>query len=240
MANFKTHLAVAAGFSGLASVALLNLQLATPWETGGYFLLGVLGGLLPDIDSDRSTPLIMIFYFLSLYCAFAMIFSVAVQYSFVELFAIWGAVYFAIRYLILEMVVRVTVHRGIFHSILAVLFVTFLTVDICYYLLHKSVRMAWNSGAFIGIGYVVHLSLDELFSVDLHNKRMKKSFGTALKLVSKDLGNNLVMAVFLCAFIQYAPPVKAYWQTVNRAMIKHNLQQKWLPRDAQWFKGLFI
>ena len=241
MANFKTHLAVAAGMSGVSSVALLSLQLATPWETGGYFLLGVLGGLLPDIDSDRSTPLIMIFYFLSLYSAFAMVFNFAVQYSFAELFAIWAAVYFAIRYLVFEMVVKVTVHRGVFHSLLAVVFVTLLTVDTSFYLFHKPVRMAWNAGMFIGLGYLVHLCMDELFSVDLRNKRMKKSFGTALKLFSREnLGGSLLMLALLVVFIQYAPPVKNYWQIVNKALVKHDLQQKWLPKDARWFKGLLV
>lgn len=239
MANFKTHLAVATAVSGVASVGLLNLHLATPWETGGYFLLGILGGLLPDIDSDRSTPLIMIFYFLSMYCAFAMVFNLAVQYSFVELFALWGTIYFAIRYLVFEMVIRVTVHRGVFHSLLAVLFMMLLTVDCWYYLLHKTAPMSWNAGFFVALGYLVHLSLDELFSVDLHNKRMKKSFGTALKLVSREhAGASILMAAVLSLFFQYAPPVKGYWETVNKSLAQHDLQQKLMPRNTQWFKGL--
>jgi hypothetical protein len=33
----------------------------------------------------------------------------------------------------------------------------------------------------VGIGYLTHLVLDELYSVDLLNSRVKRSFGTALK-----------------------------------------------------------
>ncbi len=238
MANFKTHLAVATGASGLASVTLLNLNLATPWETGSYFLLGVLGGLLPDIDSDRSTPLLMIFYGLSMYCAFAMVFNIALQYSLVELFAIWVAIYFGIRYLIFEMVIRVTVHRGVFHSLLAVAFMLLLTADCFYYVLHKSARYSWNAGVFLALGYLVHLSLDELFSVDLHNKRMKKSFGTALKLFSRqNKGASLLMAASLLLFMHYAPPAKSYWQTLQHTMQHADWQAKLLPQQ-QWFKGL--
>jgi hypothetical protein len=238
MANFKTHLVAAAAASGIASVSLLSLHLAQPWETGSYFLLGVLGGLLPDIDSDKSTPLTLIFYFLSIYCAFAIVFDLALQYSFAELLMVWGASYFAIRYLVFKVVTQVTVHRGIFHSLLAVVFVSLLTVDASYYFLHKSAQMAWNAGIFIGIGYLVHLCLDELYSVDLHNKRMRKSFGTALKPISREnLDASLLMAAVLCIFITYAPPVNNYWQTVNRALAKHDLQKKWLPLHNRWFEN---
>jgi hypothetical protein len=240
MANFKTHLIVATTMSGMASVSLLTLQLAKPWETGSYFLLGILGGLLPDIDSDKSTPLTMIFYFLSMYCAFAMVFNLAMQYSFIELFIIWLSVYFGIRYLVFKMFTSMTIHRGTFHSLLAVVFMALLTVTISFHLLHNTPRIAWNAGIFIGLGYLVHLTLDELYSVDLHNKRMKKSFGTALKLFSREnLGASVLMAVILAVFIHFAPPVKNYWQLFNSALAKQDFQKKWLPSHNRWFDNIF-
>lgn len=236
MANFKTHLIVATTMSGMASISLLTLHLAKPWETGSYFLLGVLGGLLPDIDSDKSTPLTMIFYFLSMYCAFAMVFNLAVQYSFAELFVIWATVYFGIRYLIFKMFTSMTIHRGTFHSLLAVVFMALLTVTISFHILHNTPRTAWNAGIFIGIGYLVHLTLDEIYSVDLHNKRMKKSFGTALKLFSREnAGASTLMALILAIFIYYAPPVKNYWVLFNNALAKQDFQKKWLPSHNRWF-----
>jgi len=54
---------------------------------------------------------------------------------------------------------------------------------------------SWLSGLFIGFGFIVHLLLDEIYSVDLSNKRMKKSFGTALKLYSyKNMTTTALMA----------------------------------------------
>lgn len=239
MANFKTHLIVATTVSGVASISLLTLQLAKPWETGSYFLLGILGGLLPDIDSDKSTPLTVIFYFLALYCAFALVFTLAMQYSFAELFAIWGAVYFAIRHLIFQMFISMTIHRGTFHSLLAVAFMALLTVIISSNVLHYAPRMSWNAGLFIGIGYLVHLTLDEIYSVDLHNKRMKKSFGTALKLFSREnLGASVLMAATVAIFIHLAPPVTNYWQQFNAAYAKHDLRKKLLPAQNRWFADL--
>ncbi|WP_394752155.1 metal-dependent hydrolase [Crenothrix sp.] len=239
MANFKTHLIVATTMSGMASISLLTLQLAKPWETGSYFLLGILGGLLPDIDSDKSTPLTMIFYFLSMYCAFAMIFNLAMQYSFAELLIIWAAIYFAIRHLVYRMFISMTIHRGTFHSLLAVAFMAMLAVSISFHLLHNTPRIAWNSGIFVGIGYLVHLTLDELYSVDLHNKRMKKSFGTALKLFSREnWGASTLMVIVLAVFIHFSPPIKSYWQIFNSALAKQDFQKKWLPTGNRWFADI--
>lgn len=239
MANFKTHLFAATTISGIASVGLVSLHLAKPWEAGSYFLLGILGGLLPDIDADRSTPLTLIFYFLAFYCAFALVFNLAAQYSYVELAMIWGAIYFGIRHLVLKIITQITVHRGAFHSLLAVVFMAMLMVNISFYILHKAAYIAWNSGLFIGIGYLVHLCLDELYSVDLNNKRMKKSFGTALKLFSQtNIGSSALMAVMLCGLIAYAPPVKHYWFAFNHAVVKYDVQKKWLPVENRWFSHL--
>ena len=36
------------------------------------------------------------------------------------------------------------------------------------------------------MGYLMHLVLDEAYSVDFNNKRIKRSFGTALSLYKKN------------------------------------------------------
>jgi hypothetical protein len=41
----------------------------------------------------------------------------------------------------------------------------------------------YKAGAVV-LGYVTHLVLDELYAVDLRRLRVKKSFGTALKMFS--------------------------------------------------------
>ncbi len=240
MANFKTHIVVATATSGLVSVTWLMMHLATPWEVGGYFLLGALGGLLPDIDSDKSAPLTMIFFLLSIYCAFAFVFTMALQYSYLELLCLWYALYFGIRYLVFEFVIRVTVHRGIFHSILALVFVAVLTVDLSYYFFNRAINVAWTNGLFIGIGYGVHLCLDELYSVDLRGRRIKKSFGTALKLLSiNNLQVSLLMFGLLLGLIAYTPPFTNYFSRVETAFEQQDLRHKWLPPKNLWFKGLF-
>ena len=184
MANFNTHLLVATAASGVASIATLATHLSTPSQSSIYFGLGVIGGLLPDIDSDHSIPIKILFNFIALGAAFLTVHMLIDHYSIVKLSLFWAAIYAAIRFGLFEAFTRLTVHRGIFHSLLATLFFTFITANISYHLLHYNAQISWISGYFIGFGYLVHLTLDELFSVNLINIRMKKSFGTALKPIS--------------------------------------------------------
>jgi hypothetical protein len=47
--------------------------------------------------------------------------------------------------------------------------------------LGMSAGESWAAGGFVALGYLTHLCLDELASVDLLNHRVRRSFGTALK-----------------------------------------------------------
>jgi hypothetical protein len=43
---------------------------------------------------------------------------------------------------------------------------------------------SWLAGSFVALGYLTHLCLDEIASVDLLGNRVKRSFGSALKVFS--------------------------------------------------------
>ena len=88
-----------------------------------------------------------------------------------------------------------TVHRGIFHSLLACCLFALLVCALSYYLLHKPM-IAWVFACFTFFGAMLHLLLDECFSVDLMNQRVKRSFGTALKLW--DYQHLVVSLLMLC------------------------------------------
>ncbi|MGR9114542.1 MAG: metal-dependent hydrolase, partial [Gammaproteobacteria bacterium] len=101
---------------------------------------------------------------------------------------------------------KLTVHRGVFHSLLGAIFFGLLTTCISHYFLRWSVLEAWFNGLFLVFGFLVHLCLDELFSVDLANGRMKKSFGTALKLFSyKDIHASIMLFIAVIALFVNAP-----------------------------------
>jgi hypothetical protein len=184
MANFKTHFLAASGLSGVAALACMKAGAVPAAETPILLVLGTLGGLLPDIDSDHSVPIKISFSLLAFVLAFLVMFRFSSQYQILELAAIWLIVFLAVRYMVLELFTVFTVHRGVFHSLLAVVFFGLSTVSLSYHLFRKPLYSAWLYGIFISLGYFIHLALDEAFSVDLLNRRIKSSFGTALKPIS--------------------------------------------------------
>lgn len=238
MANFETHLTVASVSSGLFSITTLAANLATPSQATGYFLLGVIGGLLPDIDSDNSTPVKIFFKLLALGLAFATLFELAGQFSVVELFIIWLGIYLIVRFVLFEAFTRLTVHRGILHSMLAAIFFGALTTSIAYHIIHLAKDVAWLSGLALLLGYVIHLALDEFFSVDILNNTVKRSFGSALKLASfTNWPTSILLAAITMALIATLPDPGVI---LNRVLDPHtytNIRAMLFP-EGQWFAGL--
>jgi len=77
--------------------------------------------------------------------------------------------------------------------------------------LHYDARFAWTLGSFCFIGYLTHLSLDEIYSVDLLNTTIKRSFGTALKPLSmKYKKESMAMALATLLLWHWAPPASPF------------------------------
>ena len=205
MANFNTHLNVAALLTGLSSASLVaagHIELNTAiW----LWFLGTMGGLLPDIDSDNSTSLDTIFNLF----AFAII-LIVMRYiidedmgdlSFLKVIAIPVVTYGVMKYGLRTIFERLTVHRGSCHSLLFLALCGLLTTQIIANVdginSNKADSLAWLSGGFVFLGGFIHLLLDEIYSVDLRNIKIKRSFGTALKLV--DLDNKLLLLAMMLA-----------------------------------------
>jgi len=182
MANFNTHIVVGAVASGALATAFLGAQIVKPQDVLILSMVGAIGGMLPDIDSDNSTPVKIMFHVLSIIFAFMVMFAKAESFSIIELWIVWGFCYVLVRYVISELFKKSTVHRGIFHSVVAGLFFWFLTTAFSHYFFNSSNFIAWMTGFFVFFGFMIHLCLDEIYSVDLLNRRMKRSAGTALKI----------------------------------------------------------
>lgn len=208
MANFNTHITVAAGVTGVCSAALLasnHIELNTClW----LWFLGSIGGLLPDIDSDNSTSLDSIFNILSIAFIISIIrYLSGEQYgdaSLFELTFIPIVAYVVLRYGVRNMFERMTIHRGICHSLLFVVLCSLAMVNMTWQLTHQRTSadadvIAWLSGGMLLLGCMIHLILDELWSIDWHGFRLKQSFGTAMKLA--DMRSKLLSLVFIVAVV---------------------------------------
>ena len=117
MADFKTHLIGAAAVSGVAATALVMAKVASHQAVMGYFSLGVVGGLLPDIDSDTSIPLRIAFNALAVTSGFMLVFALGHRYSLAELIILWLLSFVAVRYGVCSLFTALTVHRGLLHSL---------------------------------------------------------------------------------------------------------------------------
>lgn len=206
MANFKQHLAFAALGTGFLTTPLLGANLIRPLEALTLWIAGSLGGILPDIDSDNATVLELMFGLLCLLAIGLTLAHAPRQLSTTEICLLiafaYGAVFFGAR----RVFAKFTVHRGIFHSLLAACFFCVLAAATAQHLLHFSATLAWLCGFFLMIGFVLHLLLDEIYSVDFMNAELKRSFGSALKVTDyRNWKTTLGMTVAMVALFFIAP-----------------------------------
>jgi len=235
MANFKTHLAVAAVGSGLLATLCLGAGMNDPQEVVTLSAVGTIGGLLPDIDLDHSSPAKLMFTALGIVFAFLIAFNRSASYSIVELWLIWGLSYGVIRYLAWRMFAELTIHRGIFHSLVAALFFCFLATSLSYSVFDLDALFAWSIGFFIFFGYILHLLLDELFSVDFLNTRLKSSFGMAFKIADFNNARTSLMmtAAALLAFFM-TPRAQPFTAWITNKQTYLNIADRFLP-ETMWF-----
>lgn len=235
MANFTTHIAYGTVQSGILATLTLAADVVAPENLVTVTLAGVLGSILPDIDLRDSRPGRIMWSGLGVFASFVVLFAFATKYSVVELMVLWLGTLVLVRYGMHALFHRLSVHRGVWHSLLAGLFLAALTASGLYYVLDRHEGVAWLGAGFLFLGYVQHLVLDEVYSVDVMNHRLKQSFGTALKLFDRRYpAASVAMAVATFAAIAITPSTRTFFEGVTQRELWSELNQKLLPRD-KWF-----
>ncbi|TWT41558.1 metal-dependent hydrolase [Botrimarina hoheduenensis] len=182
MADFRTHVtfssALGAGYAVVASGC--GFDMSTALVAGG--LCGV-SGMLPDVDSDSGVPRREALGFAAAIVPMLLLDrfkQLSLTYDQVVLLA--AALYFGIRFVAANLIGRWSVHRGMWHSIPAVLIFAGLAFLITSP--ENPIFTRYLKAAAVGLGALSHLVLDEIYSVDTRGvlPRFKKSFGTAVKL----------------------------------------------------------
>jgi len=191
MANFKTHITTSTvlGFAyGTGAYFGFGMPMSHCFVAGG---LCSVAGMLPDLDSASGRPQREMLSFVSVIVPVLMI------RRFEELgmtpehmVFVAGVMYVFIRFVIGGLFKRYAKHRGMWHSIPAAGIAglaTFLVV------LSPDLGIRFFKAWAVVIGFVSHLVLDEIYSVDWQGKRIriKRSFGTALKLYSNKIWPNI-------------------------------------------------
>ena len=181
MADFNTHIA-GSTLIGIG-VGALGYRYGIPWESC-LLAAGLcsVSGILPDLDSGGSVPHRESVAFISAFVPLLLIQRFQhLGWNRETIVLAAALIYIVMRFGAAELFRRYTVHRGMWHSIPAAASIgllAFLITDDQNLLL----RVYWAVAAVIG--FMTHLILDELSSVDLRGVRLKKSAGSALKFWS--------------------------------------------------------
>ena len=189
MADFKTHVTFSSAIGcGYAVVAKgMGFDLSTSLVAGG--LCGV-SGMLPDVDSDSGVPRREALGFAAAVVPLLLV-DRAAQFELRhdQMILAGALLYFGIRYLAADLIGRWSVHRGMWHSVPAVL----IFAGLAFLGAGGEIFARYLKAGAVGLGAFSHLVLDEVYSVDTRGvvPRLKKSFGTAVKFWGKDRWANL-------------------------------------------------
>lgn len=235
MANFPTHIVVGTIVAGTLATLTLAADVIAPENLVAVTLAGSLGSVLPDIDLKDSRPSRALFAGLAVFFSFALLFHFAPRLSIAEMWALWLGSLLFVRYGLHTAFHRLAVHRGVWHTWIAGLASAFACVIMFYYVFERPDGVAWLAGGFLFIGFLTHLILDEIYSVDVLGNRIKKSFGTAFKPFDfRNPIGSAVMAAAAVALLFLTPSISTFYDGITSRPMWASLNARMLPKDS-WF-----
>jgi len=187
MAGFRMHITVS-GALGVVYGGVAVEPLGFSSEAGILAAgLTTVGGMLPDLDSDSGVPVRELFGLAA--AVFPLLLVPRMVHMDLSREAILAALlfgYIVIRYGLSNIFRHLNVHRGMYHSLPAML-ISGLCVYLAYHSPDRSVRLMLAGGVMIG--FLSHLVLDEIYSVDWRGVRikLKSSAGSAVKFMSSSV-----------------------------------------------------
>lgn len=213
MAGFKTHITTSAYLGaayGAAGVWFGELDWGPAFLGAG---LCTVGGMVPDLDSDSGVPVREMFTFMAaIVPALLLRRLLALQFTLEQILVIFSLLYLVIRYGLSGIFRKITAHRGMYHSLPALL-ISGLIVFNLYHSPELFLRIYLAVGLMLGV--LSHLVLDELYAVDLFGKPNQFA-GTALKFFGPIWWTNLVTysMLFGLGYLAYAHrycEAEPYW-----------------------------
>ncbi|MCA9049865.1 MAG: metal-dependent hydrolase [Planctomycetaceae bacterium] len=202
MAAYREHITVS-GFLGVAYAAAAVVYFHFTVTQGIIAaVLGWVAGMLPDLDSESGRPVRELSSLTAALAPLLMLMhtsSLGVSGDRAMLFAL--LLYGLVRYGGAAILARLTVHRGMFHSIPALIIAAELTF-LGYH--NPDIKVRLLMAGAVALGFLSHLILDEVYSVQWNGVRIKfsKSAGSALKFFGNEFLPNGI-ATGLMAFLTY-------------------------------------
>lgn len=199
MANFRAHLTAASLVSGTLATTSIYADLATINQAMLLWFIGTIGGLCPDLDSKNSISQRVGFLLFCGICGWIMGTILPERMPLPLALASIIATLCLLFYFILPKLCAIMNHRGNCHSLLTAVVISLALTNINAYLLGSSSADAFLVGLAFFCGFLSHLLLDEWCSIDFQGRRLKKSFGTAIKLFSLRTPASSLALIILCA-----------------------------------------
>ena len=194
MASFEQHVNGAVIATGIMIVPLHTASLLNVEQSLIALALGLIGGILPDLDSDNSKPLQIVFKIFSIFLPLIILLSLFGESTLFELMGYWILSSFILHITLFKIFTTITIHRGVVHSVPMGILFGQITTYIFYTSLSYDIIFSTLAGLFLTYGFFIHLLLDELVSLNALGIKMKKSFGTAFKFYD---ANNIFGTLFL-------------------------------------------
>jgi hypothetical protein len=217
MANFRKHISWGVFIGIAAIVAGLLFSIISGIELIFWIFLAVLvGSFLPDLDLDEGVPFQILFGLLGAGLAGTVFFNAYKngEKNTKSLIILPITVFLAVRFVAGYIFERFTNHRGMFHSIPAVVLSGLSMVWILEFLDVPS-QDRLIIGLAIGLGYLGHLIVDELHSsVNIHGHSLlpKQSLGSALKLHSSSTAVTLFVYILILILVRMLPEVRQFFK----------------------------
>lgn len=209
MAGYRTHITVSGVLGvgyGTSSVLLVGF---TPVQGALAGILTWLSGMLPDLDSQTGRPVREVFSLLAAFAPFAMMGHLTAwangNLETATLLAV--LLYVAIRYGGQALLNHVAVHRGMFHSIPAMM----IAAEIAFLAFRTdSLPVKCLMAGGVAVGFFSHLALDEMYAVQWSGVtvRLNKFAGSAVKFFGTRFLPNFITYSLLIV-LTYASLVQA-------------------------------
>ncbi|MFN0198054.1 MAG: metal-dependent hydrolase [Planctomycetaceae bacterium] len=211
MAGYREHITVSSLLGiGYGGVAYWGWGMTPHQGIIAACLTGV-SGMLPDLDSESGRPVREITSLTATVASFITLQNVTMNSGPTEMALVWAlGIYLLVRYGGTWIIAKMAVHRGMFHSLPALLIASQLA-----FLFYPTDELKVKCFMAIGIamGFLSHLILDEVYSVQWNGiaVRLKNSAGSAVKLFSSEWIPNLFTYTVLAAITYFTLQSSNLW-----------------------------
>lgn len=136
-------------------------------------------------------------------------------------------IFFILNYMLPIIFSKFSTHRGIIHSVPFAFVIGFFISILLHKFFNAKDYLSILAGVFFVLGFITHLLLDELYSVDLSGAKLKNSFGSAFKFYDyKQPFLSMLLYIILLFEMLILPPmdnvINKVWNISNLEYLRDN------------------